>query len=103
MNAKETKKEIKEINSESKHIGLVGQPVEGMFYIRDIKFVEKFTCHVVNGHIDGNLVSFFKSFDQTKELPKVGTEVKIRGKVKRHGENYQTKLPETTINYVKIG
>tara|TARA_B100000085_G_scaffold275977_1_gene294531 strand:+ start:213 stop:905 length:693 start_codon:yes stop_codon:yes gene_type:complete len=103
INAKETKKEIKEINSESKHIGLVGQPVEGMFYIRDIKFVEKFTCHVVNGHMDGNLVSFFKSFDQTKELPKVGTEVKIRGKVKRHGENYQTKLPETTINYVKIG
>ena len=63
MNAKETKKEIKEINSESKHIGLVGQPVEGMFYIRDIKFVEKFTCPVVNGHMDGNLVSFLKSFD----------------------------------------
>ena len=31
------------------------------------------------------------------------TRMKIKGKVKRHSENYITKLPETVINYVKIG
>ena len=74
-----------------------------MFTLNEIKFVERYTCHVLNGAVEGNLVSFFKNFDQTKDLPKEGTTFSIKGKVKRHGENFITKFPETILNYVRIG
>lgn len=99
---KDTKKLLKTEFSESKHIGLPGAVVSGLMQINEIKFVEKFGCHVVNGSIENNLVSFFKNFEAGKELPKQGTTIKIKGKVKRHGENFITKLPETQLNYVKI-
>jgi len=100
---KELKKKIKNDFSESKHIGRIGEQVFGMFTLNEIRFVERFGCHVLNGSLDGNLVSFFKNFDQTKQLPKVDTTFKIKGKVKGHGKNFITKYPETMINYVKIG
>ena len=100
---KTTKKELKTNFSESKMISTIGSKIEGNFTLQEIKFVDRFSCHVLNGHIEGNLVSFFKSFDQTNELPLEGSTFKIKGKVKRHSENYITKLPETVINYVKIG
>ena len=100
---KTTKKELKAYFNESKLISTIGSKIEGNFTLQEIKFVDKYTCHVLNGHIEGNLVSFFKSFDQTNELPLEGSTFKIKGKVKRHSENYITKLPETVINYVKIG
>ena len=49
----------------------------------------------------GNSLTFY--LDQTKDLPKEGTTFKIKAKVKRHGENFITKFPETILNYVKIG
>ena len=41
-------------------------------------------------------------FEQGKPLPKVDATLKINAKVKRHGENWITKMPETQLNYVKI-
>jgi len=99
---KEYKKKIKTEFGESKHIGIPGTVVQGDFCINEIKFVEKFGCHVLNGTIETNLVSFFKNFEAGKELPEANSTVKIKGKVKRHGENFVTKLPETQLNYVKI-
>ena len=100
---KSVKKTLKDSYRESKHISTIGSVFEGAFTLHEIKFVDKFTCHVLNGSHEGNLISFFKSFDQTKELPKEGTTFKIKSKVKRHGENFITKFPETILNYVKIG
>ena len=100
---KTTKKDLKTNFGESKHISTIGDKIEGSFTLKGIKFVDKFSCHVLNGHIEGNLVSFFKNFDQTNQLPQEGVTFKLSGKVKRHGENYVTKLPETLLNYVKIG
>ena len=100
---KSIKKTLKDTYRESKHISTIGSVFEGAFTLHEIKFVDKFTCHVLNGSHEGNLISFFKSFDQTKELPKEGTTFKIKAKVKRHGENFITKFPETILNYVKIG
>jgi|TARA_Y200000002_G_scaffold94957_1_gene76634 hypothetical protein len=100
---KSVKKTLKDSYRESKHISTIGSVFEGAFTLHEIKFVDKFTCHVLNGSHEGNLISFFKSFDQTKELPKEGTTFKIKAKVKRHGENFITKFPETILNYVKIG
>jgi len=99
---KEYKKKLKTEFNESKHIGLPGQVVTGLFTVNEIKFVEKFGCHVVNGNIENSLVSFFKNFEAGKPLPEKGTTIRIKGKVKRHGENFVTKLPETQLNYVKI-
>ena len=100
---KTTKKDLKTNFGESKHISTIGDEIEGSFTLKGIKFVDKFSCHVLNGHIEGNLVSFSKNFDQTNQLPQEGVTFKLSGKVKRHGENYVTKLPETLLNYVKIG
>ncbi len=100
---KDVKKSLKTNFSESKHISTIGSVFQGEFTLHEIKFVDKFGCHVLNGSCEGNLISFFKSFDQTKDLPKEDTTFKIKAKVKRHGENFITKFPETILNYVKIG
>ncbi len=100
---KDVKKALKTNFNESKHISTIGSVFEGEFTLHEIKFVDKFSCHVLNGSSEGNLISFFKSFDQTKDLPKENTTFKIKAKVKRHGENFITKFPETILNYVKIG
>lgn len=96
------KKQLKTSFRESRHIANIGEPVTGMFTLNEIKFIDKFACHVCNGSIEGNLVSFFKNFDQTKELPKEGTTFHIKAKVKRHGENFITKFPETQLNYARF-
>ena len=100
---KALKTDLKEKYRGSKHISTVGSNFSGQFTLNEIRFVERYTCHVLNGSVEGNLVSFFKNFDQTKDLPKEGTTFSIKGKVKRHGENFITKFPETILNYVRIG
>ena len=101
-NTKETKKHIKSEFSESKHIAPVGSKIQGMFTVNSIKYVEKFGCHVLSGNIGKDLVSFFKEFSQDKPMPKVGETLNIKAKVKKHGENYITKIPETLVNYVRF-
>ena len=99
---KTLKKELKNSFSESRHIGKVKEAITGMFTLHEIRFIDKFACHVCNGNMDGNLVSFFKNFDQTQVLPKEGTIFHIKAKVKRHGDNFITKFPETQLNYVRF-
>lgn len=99
---KNYKKTIKTTFGESKHIGLPGEVIEGDLTVNEIKWVEKFSCHVINGNIQNNLVSFFKDFKPESVLPKENDVIKIKGKVKRHGNNFVTKLPETQLNYVRI-
>ena len=100
---KSLKKDMKETYGASTHIGSVGDKLfDQEVFVTDIKFVEKFGCHAINGVIGNNLISFFKEFEQGKPLPKVDATLKINAKVKRHGENWITKMPETQLNYVKI-
>ena len=100
---KSLKKDMKEKYGASTHIGSVGDKLfDQEVFVTDVKFVEKFGCHAINGVIGNNLISFFKEFEQGKPLPKVDATLKINAKVKRHGENWITKMPETQLNYVKI-
>lgn len=99
---KQQKSEIKKNFSESTYIAAVGDKIQGQFVIDSIRFVDKFGCHVLNGHIDKNLVSFFKEFGAGKEIPKVGDTLSIKAKVKKHGNNFVTKIPETLVNYVRF-
>ena len=101
-NKKEYKKKLKTEFTESRHLGIPGQYVTGLLNVNEVKFVEKFGCHVINGNIENNLVSFFKNFEAGKSVPEKGTTINIKGKVKKHGENFITKLPETQLYYVKI-
>ena len=100
---KSYKKVIKESFGESKHVGLPGEVIQGELTVNEIKWVDKFGCHVINGNMDNNLVSFFKEFKPEAVLPKEKDVIKIKAKVKRHGENFITKLPETQLNYVRFG
>jgi len=96
------KKQIKQSFGESKHIGLPGEVITGELTVNEIKWVDKFGCHVINGNMGDNLVSFFKDFKPEAVLPKVNDVIKVKAKVKRHGENFITKLPETQLNYVRF-
>tara|TARA_Y200000002_G_scaffold13031_1_gene10624 strand:+ start:4057 stop:4755 length:699 start_codon:yes stop_codon:yes gene_type:complete len=99
---KNYKKTIKQSFGESKHIGLPGEVITGELTVNEIKWVDKFGCHVINGNMGDNLVSFFKDFKPEAVLPKVNDVIKVKAKVKRHGENFITKLPETQLNYVRF-
>lgn len=100
---KTLKNTMKEQYGESMHIGTIGDKLfDQEVFVTDIKFVDKFGCHAINGAIGNNLISFFKEFEQGKPMPKPDTKIKINAKVKRHGENWITKMPETQLNYVKI-
>ena len=44
-----------------------------------------------------------KLFDGSFTKAKTAQTTKIKAKVKRHGENFITKLPETQLNYVRFG
>ena len=97
------KKDMKEKYSHSRHLGAIGDRLfDQEVFVTDVKFVEKFGCHAINGVIENNLISFFKEFEQGKPLPQADTKLKINAKVKRHSENWITKMPETQLNYVKI-
>tara|TARA_B110000305_G_C19454305_1_gene649897 strand:- start:2077 stop:2766 length:690 start_codon:yes stop_codon:yes gene_type:complete len=99
---KNYKKEIKKSFGESNHVGKPGEVITGEITVNEIKWVDKFSCHVVNGNMGNNLVSFFKDFKPETVLPKVNDVIKIKAKIKRHGENFVTKLPETQLNYVRF-
>ena len=99
---KDIKAKLKNEFTESRHIGTIGETIVGDFKVHEVKWVEKFSCHVLNGSMENSLVSFFKNFEAGKEPPKAGSTVKLKGKIKRHGENFITKFPETVLNYVRI-
>jgi hypothetical protein len=62
------------------------------------RYVPKLNCYSHQAVTDDRyLINFLNKI----ELGKAGTNQKIRAKVKKHTVNYQTKTPETQLNYVK--
>ena len=53
---KSVKKTLKDSFKESKHISTIGSVFEGAFTLHEIKFVDKYTCHVLNGSHEGKVL-----------------------------------------------
>ena len=62
----------------------------------EVKWSEKFECWSVMAIIDNRLATWF-----SKRQLLLGPCVLIKAKVKDHREHWQTKVPETRLNYVK--
>ena len=79
--------------------GEVGQSVEMVLYMVDIRYVEKIECYshtAINS--DGCLVEFLNKKQVTFE----GESVRVKARVKGHGNHFHTKKPLTQLNYVKV-
>lgn len=79
-------------------IGKEGESVVLNIRYINTRFVPKLNCFQHQAITeDRYLVGFLNKI----ELGRAGTNQKIRAKVKKHTVNYETKTPETQLNYVK--
>lgn len=88
----------RELSDSSMHIGTVGDTVNMDLEIMRFNFIQKLNCYVVNARCDGNLVVFFTSNNDFNGP----TNVKVRGRVKRHQVSSYHGGKETVFNYVKV-
>ena len=65
--------------------------------ILQVKKSKNFEGYGVHAIIDNKIVSWY-----SRHVLTVGPAVMIKCKIKEHSENWQTKKPETRLNYVKI-
>jgi hypothetical protein len=65
--------------------------------IVQVKKSKNFEGYSVHAMIDNKIVSWY-----SRHVLTVGPAVMIKCKIKEHSENWQTKKPETRLNYVKI-
>jgi hypothetical protein len=65
--------------------------------IIQVKKSKNFEGYGVHAIIDNKIVSWY-----SRNVLTIGSAVMIKCKIKEHSENWQTKKPETRLNYVKI-
>lgn len=98
ISSKEARQQIKETNQT--YIGKVGENV--ILTVRYIKtqYVKNLGCfaHQAVTEDTNQLVSFLNKI----ELGQKDVVQKIKGKVKKHGNDFVTKSVETQLNYVKV-
>lgn len=95
--AKEIKSQIKDTVKE--HLGQEGQPITVTIKYLSARYVPNLNCFAHEAVTDTNhLVGFLNKIS----LGEAGQTQRIKGRVKRHGVNYNTKTPETQLNYVKV-
>ena len=87
-----------ELSDGSNFIGQVGKAIDVDLEIMRFNFIQKLNCYVVNGKdAVGNLIVFFTSNADFNGL----SNLKIRGRVKRHQTSKYHGGKETVFNYVK--
>jgi hypothetical protein len=97
MEKSRLKKEAK--NSVQEYLGVVGEPIDLDIRYINTRFVQKLECYAHDAVTStGHLVNFLSK----KQLGVVGQTQKIRAKVKEHGVEFQTKVLQTKLNYVKV-
>ena len=88
---------------DSEFVGKVGERLMFQAHIKDVKFIAKYSIHLVTC-VDtyGNLCKFF--FNREPDIAGIleGTDVMLTGKVKTHDVSKFSNCKETVFNYVKI-
>jgi hypothetical protein len=87
----------------SNYIGTIGQRCKFRVYIKDIKFIAKFSIHLVTA-VEGqsNLIKFFWSKDPDVSDLLVGREFNVTGFVKEQSVSKFSNCKETVINRVRL-
>lgn len=82
---------------DSKHIGQVNDPVEGVGKILQASYSKQWEKWYYTMGLDGNIVSFANTHAHA-----VGTMKRIKAKVKDHTKNRLFSVNETRLNYVRL-
>lgn len=88
---------------DSEFVGKVGERLMFQAHIKDVKFIAKYSIHLVTCvDTQGNLCKFF--FNREPDIAGIleGTDVMLTGKVKTHDVSKFSNCKETVFNYVKI-
>lgn len=87
----------------SEFIGKIGERLKFPVYIKDVKFIAKYSIHLVTClDTNGNICKFF--FNREPDIAGIleGKDVFLTGKVKTHDVSKFSNCKETVFNYVKI-
>jgi len=87
----------------SDFIGKIGERLMFPAHIKDVKFIAKYSIHLVTCvDTHGNLCKFF--FNREPDIAGIleGADVMLTGKVKQHDVSKFSNCKETVLNYVKI-
>ena len=88
---------------DSEFVGKVGERLMFQAHIKDVKFIAKYSIHLVTCvDTGGNLCKFF--FNREPDIAGIleGADVMLTGKVKTHDVSKFSNCKETVFNYVKI-
>jgi len=87
----------------SEYVGTLGQRARFQLFIKDIKYIAKYSIHLVTAvESERNLVKFFWSRDPDVSDLLVGNTMYVTGTVKEQSVSKFSSCKETVINRVKI-
>lgn len=81
----------------SKDVGNIKDPVEGVVLILNKFWSEQWESFNYVADLNGDLVSFMNKFEYN-----IGDRKRLKGKVKAHGKNRNFTVNETRLNYCKL-
>lgn len=81
----------------SKNVGKVKDPVEGVVLILNKFYSDQWESFNYVADFNGDLVSFMNKFEYN-----IGDRKRLKGKVKSHGVNRSFSVNETRLNYCKL-
>jgi len=81
----------------SRNVGVVKDPVEGVVLILNKFWSEQWESYNYVADLNGDLVSFMNKFEYN-----TGERKRLKGKVKAHGKNRNFSVNETRLNYCKL-
>jgi len=81
----------------SKDVGNIKDPVEGVVLILNKFWSEQWESFNYVADLNGDLVSFMNKFEYN-----IGDRKRLKGKVKAHGKNRNFTVNETRLNYSKL-
>ena len=81
----------------SKHIGKIKDPVEGVIKVLTKFYSDRWESYNYIADLNGDLVSFMNKFEYN-----VGDRKRIKAKVKEHTKNRAFDVNETRLNYTKL-
>lgn len=90
------------MQTEGKVLEPIGDQIQTYCYILDVKYVTSVKFSDFYAYTAITTDGFLIEFTNKKKVAENGQSLQIKGKIRDHSVDYNTKKPLTRINYVKI-